>query len=142
MATVNFYYQLSSTIAANTEIIAGNLSTPVTITAASGLGSDTTYSVPTATVFTLSDDISSTANVIMIISPVNATLEWNSSDEANNSSVGLLANVPFIIANPYVTEYSAIASTRASNALDEGILEIRIYHSAGSNQKVRVITFD
>lgn len=142
MATINFFYKLEGVIGDNTDLIAGSLSVPAEITAASGLGSDTTYNVPTATVFTLTDDLDSSANVVMIISPVNATLEWNSSTEANNSSVGILANVPFIIANPYTTEYSAVASTRASNDLDEPILEIRIIHAAGSTKKVRVITFD
>lgn len=142
MSTINLFYRLEGITGTTTDIIAGSLTTPVEITAASGLGSDTTYLVPTATVFTLSDDLDSSANVVMIISPVDATLEWNSSTEANNSSVGILANVPFIIANPYTTEYSAVASTRASNDLDEAILEIRIIHAAGSDKKIRVVTFD
>ena len=142
MSTVNLYYKITATLSSGNELKVGNLSSPVSITAASNLGSDTTYSVPTATVFTLSDDIDASTNFVVIISPVNATLEWNSSTDANNSSCGLLANVPFFLHNIYTTEYSSNPSTRSSNDLDEQILEIRIYHTAGSDQRVRVVTFD
>ncbi len=142
MSTVNIFYKISTLLPNNALIEMDQYATPQTITAAAGVGSDTTYLVPTATVFTLTDDLDVTTDLVVILSPVNATLEWDNGTDANNSSIGIKANIPFIMPNLLTTEYSAIASTRTSNTLDKTISAIRIYHAAGTTQKVRVVTFD
>src|SRR5687767_3263178 len=117
MSTVNLHYRVSGVLSNGAVIKAGNLSSPVTITAASDAGSDTTYLVPTATVFTFTDDLDASTNFVMIISPVDATLEWDNGTSADNSCIGIKANIPFIMANLLTTEYSATASTRTSDTL-------------------------
>ena len=90
----------------------------------------------------MTDDLDVTTDLLVIISPVDATLTWNSSVDANNSAVGIKANIPFLLANLNTTEYSAVPSTRTSNALTHVITTVRIYQASGSSQRVRVITFD
>lgn len=142
MSTINLYYRILGQIANGAEIKMGSLSNPVTITAASSVGSDTTYLVPTATVFTLTDDLDATTNLVAILSPVDATLVWTTTTDADNSSCGIKANVPFLMANLYTSAYDAISSTRTSNALTSVISVLKIYQSSGSTQKIRVVTFD
>jgi hypothetical protein len=103
---------------------------------------DTTYQVPTATVFTLTDDLDASTDLLVIISPVDATVAWSSTTSADNSSIGIKANIPFIISKAYTTEYDATASARTSNALTSVVTSVYIYQSSGSTQKVRVVTFD
>lgn len=142
MSTVNLYYKLIGILSSGAVIKAGSTNNPVAITAASDVGADTTYIVPTATVFTFTDDLDASTNILMLISPVDGTLEWDNGTDANNSSVGVKANVPFIFGRLVTTEYSATASTRTSNAATATITTIRFYQSSGSDAKVRIVTFD
>ncbi len=140
MAVVNFLYKIYAIVANGTNVTMER-KTPITITASSDVAGDTTYLVPTSTVFTFTDDLDTTVDMVVILSPVNATLEWDTGDSVDNSSVAIRANIPFILSLLSTTEYSGTASTRTSSTL-EPITTIRIYQTSGSTQKVRVLVFD
>lgn len=150
MPTLTIRFQ-ADTYAGGSPVQIGDLNVPINVTLPAEMKQDSSVTVPTSSntiIFRVSvaggggtEDIGD-CFFIVVTSPVDGVLSWQGDvDEADNGSISISANVPFIIAgNCNTTANNATFLSRGSGTL-KAIHKMAFYQTSGSDAVVRVVTF-